>query len=48
MGSVTSGRVDNAGFVNPAVQIDDIAAHEIKVGLRYHFGGSDAGYAPFK
>lgn len=48
MGSVTSGRVDSAGFVNPAVQIDDIAAHEIKVGLRYHFGGSDAGYAPFK
>jgi len=48
MGSVTSGRVDSAGFVNPAVQIDDIAAHEIKVGLRYHFGGSEAGYAPFK
>ncbi len=48
MGSVTSGRVDSAGFVNPAVQIDDIDAHELKVGLRYHFGGSDAGYAPFK
>jgi opacity protein-like surface antigen len=48
MGSVKSGRVDTAGFVNPAVDIDDIAAHEIKVGLRYHFGGSDAGYAPFK
>ena len=48
MGSVKSGRVDSAGFVNPAVDIDDIAAHEIKVGLRYHFGGSDAGYAPFK
>lgn len=48
MGSAQSGRVDNAGNVNPAVKIDDIAAHEIKLGLRYHFGGSDAGYAPFK
>ncbi len=48
MGSAQSGRVDSAGFVNPAVQIDDIAAHEVKVGLRYHFGDSGAEYAPFK
>lgn len=41
MGKANSGRVDSAGFVNPRVQIDDIAAHEFKVGLRYHFGQSD-------
>jgi len=41
MGSAETGRVDSAGFVNPRVEIDDIAAHEVKVGLRYHFGGSD-------
>ncbi len=39
MGKATSGRADNAGFVNPRVTIDDIVAHEFKVGLRYHFGG---------
>lgn len=42
MGSAKSGRVDNAGFVNPAVTYDDLAAHEIKVGLRYHFGGGSS------
>lgn len=41
MGSASSERHDNAGFVNPRVTVDDIAAHEVKVGLRYHFGGSD-------
>ena len=40
MGSIESGRVDSGGFVNPAVAIDDIRAHEFKIGLRYHFGGS--------
>jgi len=39
MGKATSGRADNAGFVNPRVTIDDIVAHEFKIGLRYHFGG---------
>jgi opacity protein-like surface antigen len=48
MGKAQSGRVDSAGFVNPAVKIDDIAAHEVKLGLRYHFGESGGGYAPFK
>ncbi len=52
LGSVETGRVDNAGFVNPAVQIDDITSHEIKVGLRYSFGGGSdccaAQYAPLK
>ena len=50
MGKIKSGRADNAGFVNPAVVVDDLTAHEIKVGLRYHFGGSTpvAEYAPMK
>jgi hypothetical protein len=29
--------------------MDDIAAHEVKLGLRYHFGQSDCcGGVPFK
>lgn len=50
-GKAQSGKIDSAGFVNPAVRIDDMTAHEIKVGLRYHFGGGccDApAYAPMK
>lgn len=39
-GSGKSGRVDNAGFQNPAVEVQDLTAHEFKVGLRYHFGSS--------
>jgi opacity protein-like surface antigen len=45
-GKAQSGRVDNAGFVNPRVYIDDLTAHEFKVGLRYHFGGSGCCAAP--
>jgi opacity protein-like surface antigen len=51
LGEASSGRADNAFFVNPPVELDDISAHEIKVGLRYHFGQSDccaAEYAPMK
>jgi opacity protein-like surface antigen len=52
MGSAETGRVDSAGFVNPAVKIDDITEHEIKIGLRYAFGGGNdccaAQYAPMK
>lgn len=40
LGEATSGTIDSAGFVNPPVRIDDLTAHEIKLGLRYHFGGS--------
>jgi opacity protein-like surface antigen len=49
-GKAQSGRVDNAGFINPAVHIDHIAAHEMKIGLRYHFGasGNDVAYQPMK
>ncbi len=53
LGKAKSGRADNAGFVNPAVVVDDLAAHEFKIGLRYHFGSSGgdvvhADYAPLK
>ncbi len=51
LGDAETGRVDNAGFVNPRVELDDLASHEIKIGLRYHFGQSDccaAEYAPMK
>jgi len=49
MGKATSGRVDNANFVNPRVSFDDLAAHEFKVGLRYHFGGAGTpSYASLK
>lgn len=39
MGSITSQRSDTGFNVNPAVKFEDITAHEIKVGLRYHLGG---------
>jgi len=39
-GSISSQRSDTAFNVNPAVKFDDLTAHEIKVGLRYHFGSS--------
>ena len=51
MGDASSGRVDNAGFVNPRVNFDDLTAHEIKIGLRYSFGQSDCcaqAYVPMK
>jgi len=41
MGKISSQRSDSAGFVNPAVHINDLTAHEVKVGLRYNFGGSE-------
>ena len=46
LGRIKSGRVDSANFVNPPVKIDDITAHEFKVGFRYHFGHS--GYSSLK
>ena len=49
-GKAQSGRVDNSGAINPPLRINDIAGHEFKVGLRYHFGASDATqiYQPMK
>lgn len=45
-GKAITGRVDNAGFVNPAVRISDITAHEMRIGLRYSFGSSCCDAAP--
>ena len=50
-GKATSGNVDDRRNFNPRVRIDDLAAHEIKVGIRYHFGQGAAempSYAPLK
>jgi opacity protein-like surface antigen len=42
MGKAESGTIDNLGITNPRVRIDDLAAHEFKIGLRYAFGGGAA------
>jgi opacity protein-like surface antigen len=49
-GKAVSGVIDSANSVNPVVRINDITAHEFKVGMRYHFGSSDstASYQPMK
>ena len=47
-GSVSSGRIDSGGFANPPVDIEDITAHEIKVGMRYHFGSSGTSFSTYK
>ncbi len=40
MGDVRSSRVDSSGFNgNPPLRVDDLTAHEFKVGLRFAFGG---------
>lgn len=41
LGKAETGRVDSAGFLNPAVKFDELRNHEVRVGLRYHFGSSD-------
>jgi opacity protein-like surface antigen len=41
MGKAESGTLDNLGFTNPKVRIDDLAAHEFKIGLRFAFGGGE-------
>ncbi len=41
MGKAESGTIDTAGFTNPRVRIDDLAAHEFKVGIRFAFGGGE-------
>jgi len=40
MGKAQSGTADASGFTNnPPCGVDDLTAHEFKVGLRFHFGG---------
>jgi opacity protein-like surface antigen len=52
MGSAHSSRTDMFAQCcaqwNPKLVVDDMTAHEFKVGLRYHFGSSAGGYAPMK
>lgn len=50
MGSAQSNQGDIAQVLNPKLIVDDMTAHEIKIGLRYHFGGSSncCSYAPMK
>lgn len=50
MGSAQSNQGDTAQFLNPKLVTNEMTAHEIKVGIRYHFGaGSDCcAYAPMK
>ncbi|MGH1417382.1 MAG: outer membrane protein [Hyphomicrobiaceae bacterium] len=38
LGSADSGQIDGGYNINPEVRFDDLRSHEIKVGLRYHFG----------
>lgn len=47
-GSVKSDRVDSGLNQNPAVEVEDLTAHEFKVGLRYHFGGSTPAHMAYK
>ena len=51
MGMSRSSHGDTALAWNPRLEIDDMRAHEVKIGLRYHFGQSDCcaqQYAPMK
>jgi opacity protein-like surface antigen len=46
LGKAESSRIDSAGFVNPSFRVDDLTAHEFKVGLRWHFGGGPSYAGP--
>lgn len=51
MGSAQSSQGDVTNtFLNPKLVVDDMSAHEFKVGLRYHFGSSSdcCAHAPMK
>lgn len=41
LGSAATSRTDNFGNTPSKLALDDITAHEFKVGLRYHLGGSN-------
>lgn len=45
LGKATSAATNVSGSPIGPVRVDDLAAHEIKIGLRYHFG-SGSSYAP--
>jgi opacity protein-like surface antigen len=51
MGLARSSHADSAGAWNPRLEVDDLRAHEFKVGLRYHFGSdccAQPAYVPMK
>lgn len=50
LGSATSSHGDVAFAWNPRLAIDDLRSHEVKIGLRYHFGtsGDCCGQVPLK
>jgi opacity protein-like surface antigen len=50
LGTAYSSQGDLAQNMNPKLVVDDMTSHEIKVGLRYHFGSSSdcCAYAPMK
>ncbi len=52
LGDARSGRIDESYGqfnVNPPIEFEDLTSHEIKVGLRYHFGSRDCcAHAPLK
>ncbi|MBS0242663.1 MAG: porin family protein [Proteobacteria bacterium] len=50
LGKAQSDAQDTLMFKNPILALNDLSAHEVRVGLRYHFGasGSEAAYAPMK
>jgi len=48
LGSAQSDVADTALQNNPRLVIKDIDAHELRVGLRYHFGSAGESYAPMK
>lgn len=51
MGMARSSNADNLFAWNPRLEIDDQRAHEIKIGIRYHFGSdccAQTAYAPMK
>src|SRR5262245_28628704 len=48
LGRAGSERLDSSGAPNPRVDIDNLTAHELRVGLRYSFGGGDCCAEPMK
>ena len=51
MGLARSSHIDSAFERNPRLEIDDMRAHEFKVGIRYHFGTdccAQPSYVPMK
>jgi len=46
LGRAASARNDNFSTTPSRLSVDDITAHEFKIGLRYHFGGDACCMAP--